>query len=809
MRICEERQADMDEENRIVREISKGLLQWYEFQEGSRVLYLGKPEEALAEFLRERRLLTVCREPSETLDEGWVLENRGRFRYVAAIVKLEEERDPVRYLKVWRELLAPDGRLLLGMNNRLGLRYFCGDRDPYTGRNYDGIDNYRGMTFETEQGREDVGCVVCGREGAQHDVRGREVCGRKDAQRGDCGQESMKWKGRCYSRHEIKEMLRESGFSAVKLYAALPDLEHPQLIYGEDTLPNEELSSRLFPMYHAPGTVFLKEEYLYTDLAQNGMFHAMANAFLAECPADGKFSDVEHVTLASERGASDACMTILHENGTVEKRALYPQGKRRIREIAENLEALRSRGIETVDYALRDDRLWMPFVKAETVQSYLKRMLFADRDSFVGEVDRFRELILASSEHVPGGGEKGICLARGYLDLVPLNSFYLDGKYIVYDQEFCMENCPADLVVMRMLCSLYFGNDGMEKLLPVKFFYDRYGITPRLDYWKKMELDFIIRLRRERALYDYHVRNRRNDMLAEKNRLRMNFPEEEYQRRFVDIFRNAEKRKLVLFGSGKTAAHFLAFYRQEYEVSCLLDNDRKKWGERLYGIPIQPPSCLEGWRKGGYQVMICIRDYLPVMRQLEGMGVEDYCVYEPERDYQRTRRLKIPGQDSIPGKYHIGYTAGVFDLFHIGHLNLLKRSREMCDYLIAGVVTDEHALRMKGKKPFIPFEERLEIVRSCRYVDEAVEVPTQYPDIHDAYRIYHFDCQFSGDDHARDPHWLEQQRYLRERGSDLYFFPYTQGTSSTMLQEVLKRESGRGGGQDAESKNGTSDKLWH
>lgn len=742
----------MDEENRMVREISKGLLQWYEFKEESRILYLGKPEEALAEFFRDKGLLTEYREPLESVDHDWTVENRGRFQYVVAVVKLEEQRDPIKYLKAWRKLLEPDGRLLLGMNNRLGLKYFCGERDPYTDRNYDGIENYRDRVSK----------------------------------------EGQEWRGRCYSKYEIKEMLRASGYPTVKLFSVLPDLERPQLVYAENTLPNEELSSRLFPMYHNPDPVFLKEEYLYTDLAENGMFHPMANAFLVECPMDGQFSDVKHVTLASERGEADACMTIIHEKGIVEKRAIYPQGKKRIAEIAENLAALRLRGIKTVDFELCNDRLLMPFVTAENVQSYLKHLLSTDRDSFIEAVDRFRDMILASSKHISIGGEDGVLLEKGYLDLVPLNSFYMDGNYVVYDQEFCMENCPANLVIMRMLCSLYFGNDGMEKLLSVKFFFDRYGITPRLDYWKKMELDFIIRLRRERELYDYHMQNRRNDLLTKKNRLRMNFSEEDYQRRFVDIFRNTEKKKLVLFGSGKVATHFLAIYRHEYKISCLLDNDKQKWGCRLYGIPIQPPSCLEDKQPDEYQVIICIRDYLPVMRQLESMGVRDYRVYEPERDYPRIRRLKLPEQDNVIRKYHIGYTAGVFDLFHIGHLNLLKHSKEMCDYLIVGVVTDEHTMRMKGKKPFIPFEERLEIVRSCRYVDEAVEVPTEYPDIQDAYGIYHFDCQFSGNDHANDPHWLAQQKYLRERGSDLHFFPYTQGTNSTMLQEVLKRENDKG-----------------
>lgn len=770
----------MDGENRIEREVAKGLLRWYEFNREGRVLYIGDPGDALAELLRERGLSVACRGARESLDGAWAAQNKGRFRYVVAVAALERQRDPVGCLRAWRLLLEPEGRLLLGMNNRLGLRYFCGDRDPYTYRNYDGIENYRNIAFGAGtawgcDNRETGAGESGGKEDGGQEGRGRQ---RREGKAGVCG--------RCYSRSEIKEMLGEGGYPAVKLYAVLPDLEHPQLVYGEGVLPNEELSSRLFPMYHSPGTVFLEEERLYGDLAENGLFHAMANAFLAECPADGAFSDVEHVTLASERGESDACMTIIHGGGMVEKRAIYLQGMARMAEIAENLAALRWRGIRTVDFELRDGSLWMPFVEAESAQSYLKRLLSEDRDSFVGAVDRFRDMILASSEQAPGG-EDGALLAEGYLDLVPLNCFYLDGEYVAYDQEFRMENCPANLVVMRMLCSLYFGNGGMERLLPVKFFYDRYGIMPRLDHWRRMELDFIIRLRREGELYGYHMRNRRSDPLTGKNRLRMNFSEEEYQKRFVDIFRHAADRRLVLFGAGRVAARFLALYRHEYEIACLLDNNESRWGDSLDGVPIRPPSFLEDGEPGEYQVIICIRDYLPVMRQLEEMGVGDYCVYEPERDYPRFRRLKLPGRDDAAKRYHIGYTAGVFDLFHIGHLNLLKRCREMCDYLIVGVVTDEHTMRMKGKRPFIPFGERVEIVRACRYVDEVVEVPTQYPDIHDAYGIYHFDCQFSGNDHAGDPHWLEQQKYLRERGSDLYFFPYTQGTSSTMLQEALKK----------------------
>ena len=138
-------------------------------------------------------------------------------------------------------------------------------------------------------------------------------------------------------------------------------------------------------------------------------------------------------------------------------------------------------------------------------------------------------------------------------------------------------------------------------------------------------------------------------------------------------------------------------------------------------------------------------------------------------------------------KYHVGYVAGVFDLFHMGHLNLLRRAREQCDHLIVGVVTDEGVRKNKHTEPFIPFEERLAIVQACRYVDEAVEIPFEYCDTQDAYRKFGFDVQFSGSDYAHDPVWARKREFLRERGSDMVFFPYTESTSSTRIKALIEK----------------------
>lgn len=135
-------------------------------------------------------------------------------------------------------------------------------------------------------------------------------------------------------------------------------------------------------------------------------------------------------------------------------------------------------------------------------------------------------------------------------------------------------------------------------------------------------------------------------------------------------------------------------------------------------------------------------------------------------------------------KYKIGYTTGVFDLFHIGHLNILQKAKEQCEYLIVGVSTDELVKNYKNKTPVIPFEERKRIVEAIRYVDEVV--PQVSRDKMEAYEKIKFDVMFVGDDWKGKPLFVEVEKKLKEKGVNVVYFPYTQGTSSTILTKVLK-----------------------
>ncbi len=130
----------------------------------------------------------------------------------------------------------------------------------------------------------------------------------------------------------------------------------------------------------------------------------------------------------------------------------------------------------------------------------------------------------------------------------------------------------------------------------------------------------------------------------------------------------------------------------------------------------------------------------------------------------------------------IGYTTGVYDLFHIGHLNLLKNAKGMCDKLIVGVTVDELVM-YKGKKSMIPFEDRIEIVRSCKYVDAAV--PQYDMDKLKACRKLQANYLFVGDDWYNTPKWNQYEKEFAEYGIKIVYFPYTRGISSTQIQKAL------------------------
>ena len=136
-------------------------------------------------------------------------------------------------------------------------------------------------------------------------------------------------------------------------------------------------------------------------------------------------------------------------------------------------------------------------------------------------------------------------------------------------------------------------------------------------------------------------------------------------------------------------------------------------------------------------------------------------------------------------KYKVGYTQGVYDMFHVGHLNLINHAKEQCDFLVVGVNSDDLVRDYKSKETVIKEADRLYIIENIKAVDKAVIVDTL--DKIKIWENFHFDAIFIGDDWKGNPRWEQTAEQLKPLGADVVFLPYTQNVSST----ILKPEKGR------------------
>lgn len=891
---------DMSKCDSIAKEFSKGALVWYDFRQGCEILYMysGNKDSAIIELLKDKGEVDEC----SILSYKYKLDSDNKsdykndqvykkYDYIVGIDIIEECENVSELLEYCYKHLKQGGKLLIGAENRYGIKYICGDRDPYTNHSFDGIENYRRIT---------------------------------DADMNDI-------KGRCYSKVELDNMLSAAGFNN-KFYSVMPSLEETQLVYSEDYTPVEELSMRYFPLYNHPESVFLDEQYLYTDLIKNGLFHTMANAYIIESSVKDGYSfemysksggsvnigddnnnsynccyncdseniaklnkesskkhnnNILHATISMDRGRENAVVTVICENNgesgnkinheissikaetncninnkskIVYKQPVYPDGIHKLKDMQDNLDNLHSRGINVVNSYIEGDKFIMPYIDKPVAMIKLKEIAKKDKNAFIQAMDTMYELILASSEHTDiisekeknsaNGRDLGVILSKGYIDMVPLNCFYDEAaknekdRFIYYDQEFYWENCPANVIMYRSISIIYDGTDKQfERIVPRREMMERYQLTECENIWCRLASRFTIELRNQEELTPFYNKKRTDPAVVYTNREKVNYSDKEYNDIFVNIFdgieklsTNGNKKKVLLFGSGNYTKRFLAQFAGQYEVYSIIDNNESKWGTELEGIPINPPDIIKSIGVDDIYLIICIKKYYGVVNQLRKLGVEEYHIYDPGRDYPNKRRENIlarlnkryendihvgdENRQSLAGisildnklprvsgqsdmskdleqivkseatvvskPYNIGYIAGVFDLFHIGHLNMFKRAKEMCNYLIVGVVSDEGVRLNKQAEPFIPFEERIEMVRSCRYVDEAVKLPLDFAGTRDMFKVYHFDVQFSGSDYEHNTYWLEEKKFLEENGSTMVFFPYTQSTSSTKLKKAIE-----------------------
>ena len=256
-----------------------------------------------------------------------------------------------------------------------------------------------------------------------------------------------------------------------------------------------------------------------------------------------------------------------------------------------------------------------------------------------------------------------------------------------------------------------------------------------------------------------------------------------WKHRFKDVFQNVQGKTIVLFGTGNMIIDYERRTQGKFQPAFYVDNNPAKQGTMFHGREIKSPKALLDIDKEKLHLIICNVYYREIGSQLQSMGINNYFVYTESLAnlFREPTSIREKGRQE---HYNVGYVQGTFDLFHVGHLTLFRRARERCGYLIAGVVSDELNEVYKGVRPFVPYEERAEIVAGCRYVDEVIKIDVGHDDKLKIWEEHPFDCHFCGDDHG-GWEWLIDE--LRKRGSNVEFFPYTETTSSTRIKEELKK----------------------
>ena len=716
----------------LLKEIKKGLFRWYTFTDNSRVLIVDDDKEG--EVLTDDQAKCIKTEvySSQEIINGNVNLNN-LYDYVLCEKLPDDMSDAICLLLKISGLLEDEGILLFGARNSMAIKYFCGEHYPYN---------------------------------SEH-----AICTLSD------------W----------KKILKELGLVHVRAWGVYPDFEHPFYMCSEDYKPNEEVRCRIFPFYNTPHLIYRDEMSMYQQLVDNGMFVDMANSFFIECTRSGILSDAYQVTGSFDRGERDAFATLIMRNGTVEKVPIYPKGIMKNYLLCRNANELKKQGIESVCGEIIGKHYVLPYVEGPTGHLYLLELLKTDKEKFLKKFDEFISVVRKSSGIYVGSYqylfEETELFETAYMDMVPLNSIYIDGSFVFFDQEFTHKAYPVKAVIYRAIHSLYSCKPELDHFYPVMDLYNKYGLAEELWKWDMLESRFLSELKNGSLLSSYWDSHSTNPDTIRQNQHRMNYTEDDFRRHFVDILDDLEGRKLYLFGSGKYAHSFIETYGCHYEIAGCIDNNADKCGDSILGIRIYKPDELAEQDTGTFKVIICVKNYHEIVNQLLMMGINNYGIYNPQKAYRRFDRIIKTGKEiKNDKKYHIGYVSGVFDLFHQGHLNLLRNAKAKCDYLIVGIVSDEGVRKHKKIEPFVPYEEREDIVRSCKYVDEVVKIPLDLNGPKEAWEMYHYDVQFLGSDYLDDPYWMDAKKYLNERGADLVFFSYTESTNSTKVKKLIEEK---------------------
>ena len=425
-----------------LRRLRTALINWYPFPRGERALVLGENVEPLVPLLEEHcQSVDLIR--SKTVLKQDLSAVNAAYDCIVAADLIEKTQDVPALLRELYSLLSDDGVFLLAFRNRFALKYLCG-----------GTDEFVKMPFSTLEPEREA--------------------------------------PRLYARREMEELLGAAGFELTKCYFLMPDADFVQAVYTEDLLPIDSIRDRIIPLDLHDSPLIAWEGDLYDDMVREGTLPDRCAVYMAECRKPGAAlpaRQVIYAALSTDRGEEHGFATVLYSNDTVTKIPLYPAGQRSLETIYANIMTLKEKGIPTVPHRLLDGKIEMPLVREEGLLVHLRRLLFADPEAFLEVFDRIYQDVLASAPEAAAlpddlseiwgadADELNPVLERAWIDMIPYNAFWAEGRPLYYDQEFMVEQCPAKYVLFRALLYTWIHIPDAEKIIPLETAKERFGLT--------------------------------------------------------------------------------------------------------------------------------------------------------------------------------------------------------------------------------------------------------------------------------------------------------------------------------------------
>lgn len=529
--------------SRYLSDMPNGLFAWYPFENSADVLVIGGQFGAFLDSISRRCKKVVVVEKdgyrayftkvrmknskniiiinSDIFD--YQRNNKDSFDYI--IWAIDEnidnliKKDYEAHFLTLQKLLKPKGKVLAIIPNRLGVKFFCGERDSKSNLPFDGItDNYSAIYR--------------------------------------------------FSRSELLVFLSEMSFNSAKLYYPLPDYKNPQLIYTDQYPPGEEVIERLKVYVSRSYERVLSENKFYKIMAENDVLTTFSNHFIVECGLDVEPSNVIYSALSSERSHDRAFATNICSDGKVRKVPIYDEGISGLEILKRNAEEQIKRKIPSLNIAIENNIAVMDKIEAPTLSNYIRKLVNErDKQGILKCMDMLYRYILKSSDYTSENSLKGLApnlawgpvLKKAYIEMIPVNCFYVGGDLLLFDQEYTMDNCPAGYVVFRAVRDIYNFIPQINNLISLEEMEVRYNLKGLWQYYLKVEDEFCKKLVNRDIYLGRPLWRDEAEHILRSNRRGISMSNESSIKLYNPVL-GLDGKKLILFGAGRYADHFLDKY---------------------------------------------------------------------------------------------------------------------------------------------------------------------------------------------------------------------------------------------------------